>query len=115
MFRANRERPLQGSTFSSFNTFNFITGAILGTDVNTDLDDVYRGWLRFGLISPLEYDSCSQESCVPKVPQAFDVLKRLMKNLRKILKKTLYARGHASSRNAQTSGRYSLIYFTMIM
>ena len=50
-----------------------------------DLDDAYREWLRFGLVSPLEYDSCPQEPCVPKAPQAFDVFKRLMKDSWKIL------------------------------
>ena len=113
MLRTDWERLLQGSTFNSFNIFNLIAGAMLGADVNMDLDDAYREWLRFGLVSPLEYDSCPQEPCVPKAPQAFDVFKRLMKDSWKILEKTLYVRGHVFNRNAQMFDRYFLTYFIM--
>lgn len=113
MLRTDWERLYQGSTFNSFNLFNLIAGAMLGCDVDMDLDDAYREWLRYGLLSPLEYDSCPQTPCVPLAPEAFDVLKRLMTESWKIIEKTLYVRGHVFNRNAQMFDRYFLTYFIM--
>lgn len=113
MLRTDWERLYQGSVFNSFNIFNLIAGSMLGMDVNMDLDDAYREWLRFGLLSPLEYDSCPQKPDIPKSPEAFEILKRLMQESWEIIEKTLYVRGHVFNRNAQMFNRYFLTYFIM--
>ena len=113
MLRTDWERLLQGSTFNSFNIFNLIAGAMLSQDVNLDLDQAYEAWLDYGLLSPLQYDSCPQEPCVPKSPQALPVLKGLMQTSWKIMEKSLYVRGHVFNRNAQMFDRYYLTYFIM--
>ena len=113
MLRTDWERLHQGSTFNSFNIFNLIAGAMLGKDTQMDLDDAYQAWLNYGLLSPLEYDSCPQVPCKPLSPCALPVLKRLMRESWKILEKTLYVRGHVFNRNAQMFDRYFLTYFIM--
>lgn len=113
MLRTDWERLHQGSVFNSFNIFNLIAGAMLSKDVNMDLNDAYAAWLRYGLLSPLQYDSCPQVPCVPLSPRALPVLKRLMTDFWKIIEKTLYVRGHVFNRNAQMFDRYHLTYFIM--
>lgn len=113
MLRTDWERLHQGSVFNSFNIFNLIAGAMLGKDVNMDLDDAYKAWLNYGLLSPLQYDSCPQKPCVPLAPEALPVLKRLMQDSWKIIEKALYVRGHVFNRNAQMFDRHFLTYFIM--
>lgn len=113
MLRTDWERLLMGSTFNSFNLFNLIAGAMLSQDVNMNLDEAYQAWLKFGLLSPLEYDACPQQPCVPTSPQALPVLRELMQRSWKILEKSIYVRGHVFNRNAQMFDRYFLTYFIM--
>lgn len=113
MLRTDWERLLNGSTFNSFNILNLIAGAMLSKDCEIDLDEIYKSWLNYGLLSPLLYDTENQEPCVPTQEKAFDVLKQLMVDSWKILEKTIYVRGHNFNRNAQMFDRYFLTYFIM--
>ncbi len=113
MLRTDWERLLNGSTFNAFTMLNLIAGAMLSKDVDTDLDDVYRAWLDYGLLSPLEYDTWNQKPCTPTSPEAFEVLKRFMKDAWRIQERTIYVRGHVFNRNAQMFDRYFLTYFIM--
>ncbi len=113
MLRTDWERLLQGSTFNSFTLFNLVAGAMLSKDIDTDLDECYRAWLDYGLLSPLEYDTVPQVPCRPKNPKALEVLRRFMQDSWRIQERIIYVRGHVFNRNAQMFDRYFLTYFIM--
>ncbi len=113
MLRTDWERLLNGSTFNSFSMINLVAGAMLSKDVNMDLDEAYKAWLNYGLLSPLPYDTCPQQPCVPLAPNALEVMKEFMKRCWQIQERCIYVRGHVFNRNAQMFDRYFLTYFIM--
>lgn len=113
MLRTDWERLNQGSVFNSFNIFNLIAGAMLGKDIDMDLDKAYKAWLNYGLLSPLQYDSCPQVPDKPASPAALPQLKRLMQLSWKIMEKTIFVRGHVFNRNSEMFDRYALAYHIM--
>lgn len=114
MLRTDWERLLNGSSFNSFSMLNLIGGAILTKKIDACLDDVYKAWLEYGLVSPLEEDDTfPQEPSVPSSPEAKSVLKRFMRDAWRVQERAIYVRGHMFNRNAQMFDRYFLTYFMM--
>lgn len=114
MLRTDWERLLNGSAFNSFSMLNLIGCSLLSQEIEIPIRDIYKAWLRYGLVSPLEKDDTfPQEPSMPTSPGALDVLMRFMQDAWKVQERAIYVRGHMFNRNAQMFDRYFLTYFMM--
>lgn len=113
MLRTDWENMTQSSVFCSFNMLNLIAGAMLSRDVNVSLDEIYREWAAYGLVSPLLQDTFAQEPCVASAPDAAEQLRDIMQLGWRILEKAIHVRGHVFNRNCQIFDRYDLTYNIM--
>jgi hypothetical protein len=100
-FRTDWEIITEGSVFNSYNLLNLIGGAMLSKATETELDDVYKAWLDYGLLSPMRSGSFYQKPVRPTGKDAFERLKEFMKLGWRIHEKTGYVRGHVFQENVQ--------------
>lgn len=110
--RTDWENMSQSSVFCSFNMLNLIGGAMLSENTQTKLEDIYKAWLDYGLVSPLLQDSYAQ---VPYCPtkETISLYTSLMQLGWKIIEKAIHVRGHVFNRNCQCFDRYDLTYNIM--
>jgi hypothetical protein len=93
MLRTDWERLTEGSVFNSFNLVNVFGGAYLASDINIDLNIIYKKWLEYGLLSPLHSESEMKEPIPINSQKALENLRNFMQRSWYIMTKTLYVRG----------------------
>ncbi len=59
--RSDWENMEDHCAFNSPNLLNTIAGAMLASNVDTDLEDIYREWAAYGLLSPMKPASFDQK------------------------------------------------------
>ena len=91
--RTDWEVMSEGSVFNSLNLLNLFAGAMLARNHQEDLDKIYRAWLSYGLLNPLQAES-SQAAPVPVEPADMDRFRDMMKASWPIMEKTVFVRGH---------------------
>ena len=94
-FRTDWEGMFENSTFSSANKLNLYAAGLLANDLDADPDIAYRKWAKEGWIETLKTDSEDPKPHPYKDPEAaWPVMKDFMQRSWKILKKSIYVRGH---------------------
>jgi hypothetical protein len=91
-FRTDLEVINDQSVFNSFDTLNLMGGALLSTQIEQDLDHVYRAWLGFGIPDPLKSES-EQGSPAPVAAEHLGQFRDFMKASWAVMEGTLYVRG----------------------
>jgi hypothetical protein len=115
MLRVDWEIILESSIFHSFNMVNLFAGAMLGYNIYTPLDDIYKAWLADGLFTPLKHNSINQIPCIPSGKDAPQVFRELMKHSWDAYSRLAYVRGHVFSESGvQPIDRFSLVHKMMI-
>ena len=92
--RTDWENLTECGVFNSFNLLNLVAGAKLSNNLDVPLDEIYRSWVGYGLLSPLHSSSCIQQPVVPTAPDAYLKLRDFMKASWSVIEKTLFVRGH---------------------
>lgn len=100
MLRTDWENMLDYCSFNSPNILNAIAGAMLSQNVETDLDDIYREWAKFGMLSSLKPASYDQKPEPLPNPENYTYIRDFMKASWKVVEKTMYARGHLYQDNS---------------
>ena len=113
MLRTDWENMTQSSVFCSFNMLNLIAGAMLSENVKTSMDEIYKTWLAYGLVSPLIADSYEQTPYPITSEADQKLLQSIMQLSWKIFEKGIHVRGHVFNRNCQCFDRYDLTYNIM--
>ena len=81
-------------SFNSPNVLNVIAGAMLSQDIDTDIDEIYKEFARYGVLSPLKSASFIEEPTPLANPERdFVKLRDFMKACWKVMEKTVFARG----------------------
>lgn len=93
-FRTDWEGITDASSFNSFNKLNVFSGGMLSSNIETDLDEIYKKWVENGLLSPMQTGSCAQTPLVPSDKDAWKKLRDFMKASWSVIEKTIYIRGH---------------------
>jgi hypothetical protein len=91
-FRTDLEVINDQSVFNSFEVLNLMGGALLSTQIEQDLDNVYRAWLAFGIPDPLKSES-EQGSPVPVPAEHLGQFRDFMKASWSVMEGALYIRG----------------------
>ena len=100
ILRTDWENMLDHCSFNSPNILNVIAGAMLSQNVQTDPDEVYCEWAKFGIFSPLKPASYDQKPEPLASLENYTYLRDFMKASWKIIEKTMYARGHLFQDNS---------------
>jgi hypothetical protein len=79
--------------FNSPNMVNLIGGAMLAKDIDTDIDEIYKEWARFGMLSPLKAASHIQKPVPIANLENYTKLRDFMRASWKVMEKTVFARG----------------------
>ncbi|GHT71476.1 hypothetical protein FACS1894110_24600 [Spirochaetia bacterium] len=87
--------------FNSPNLLNMIAVAMLGKDLATDLDAIYKSWADNGILSPLIDGWQPQTPSVPSSPDAWKKLRDFMRYSWQVMHKTHYCRDHNYIENGQ--------------
>lgn len=93
-FRTDWECTTEGSSFNSMNLLNVYAGALLSQNINRDLDDVYRTWVKHGFSLAIYAGSCLQKPITPAKVDAYKNLRDFMKASWAVMEKTNYVRKH---------------------
>ena len=91
-FRIDWECTTDTDIFNSFNLVNLIAGGMLAENTQTNIDDVYRSWLEYGLLDPLLPTSVETPP-VPVVPADMGRIRDFMKASWEVMKRTMFVRG----------------------
>ena len=101
-FRTDWEGLQEASIYNSMNQLNLIGGAMLASNLDTNIDDIYKSWLDEGLKNPELAGSYEQPYRTPTAPDARERLQKFMQKSWEVMEKALYMRGgnlyHFSSR-----------------
>ena len=92
--RTDWEVITEASVANSFNLLNLFAAGALARNPEADLDEVYKAWCDYGLLSPLRSGSVPQTPVRPANPEAWKILKRFMQASWKVIEKSQYVRGH---------------------
>jgi len=92
-FRTDWENMDDHCVFNSPNILNLIAGAMLSRDINTDVDEIYREWTRFGMLSPLKSASFIQKPVPVTSESKYTRLRDFMRASWNIMQKTVFVRG----------------------
>ncbi|GEA16014.1 hypothetical protein E308F_22580 [Moorella sp. E308F] len=114
MFRTDWEVINEASNFNSFTLVNLIGGAILAKNIDEELDEIYRKWTNYGLLSPLKPTSTLQKPVVPSGVEAYKKLRDLLRLSWEIIEKGIYVRGHVFHECCQFPDRVDTA-FTMML
>jgi hypothetical protein len=98
--RTDWENMEDHCSFNSPNILNLIAGALFAGDVSTDIDDVYREWAAYGMLSPLKPASYDQKPEPLPNPEKYICIRDFMKASWQVIKKTMYVRGHLFQDNS---------------
>lgn len=93
-FRTDWEVMTEASSFNSFNLLNVFAGGLLSNQPEIRLDKIYRAWIDYGLLSPLQPESCMEQPVSPTSGAASQQLEAFMKASWSVMKKSIYVRGH---------------------
>ncbi|MCD1261394.1 hypothetical protein B5M42_021570 [Paenibacillus athensensis] len=112
-FRTDLEWIDETNNFNNFNTLNLIAAAMLSSDPDQDLDNVYRAWTEYGLYSGFTPSTETGAPVVPAAPDAMEKLKAFMKAGSSVMEKALYVKGHVFNYSSQYSQSISSIHNIM--
>ncbi|QJR20490.1 hypothetical protein HKM20_04045 [Pelagibacterium halotolerans] len=112
-FRTDIEWLDESNNMNSFNTLNLIGAAMLSSNPDRDLDEVYDAWLEWGLYSGFTASSETGEPVRPSAPDARERLQAFMRAGSKVMEKALYVRGHVFNYSSQFGQSLSAIYNVM--
>ena len=79
--------------FNSPNLLNVVAGAMLAQNPDAAIDDIYREWARYGLLSPLKTASAIEEPIPVTRPGAWEKLRDFMLASWRVMEKTVFVRG----------------------
>jgi hypothetical protein len=99
--RTDWEGITESSVLNSFQTLNIFGLGLLGRDPDRDLDEVYKAWCDFGILSPMKSASEHQLPVRPTAPDAWKRLKDFMIAGWKVIEKSQYVRGHVFNEDDQ--------------
>ncbi|MGP8245542.1 MAG: hypothetical protein ACLQVN_13610 [Bryobacteraceae bacterium] len=91
--RTDWEVMSEGSVFNSLNLLNLFAGAMLARNHQEAPEKIYRTWLSYGLLNPLQAES-SQSASVPVQTADMDRFRDMMRASWPVMEKTLFVRGH---------------------
>jgi hypothetical protein len=111
--RTDWENMADHCSFNSPDILNTIAGAMLAQDVETPVEDIYREWAKYGMLSPLKPASYDQQPEPLPNPENYIYIRDFMKASWKIIEETMYVRGHLFQDNSMFP--YSMERFTNIM
>jgi hypothetical protein len=100
LLRTDWENMTDHCSFNSPNILNVIAGAMLSQKVDTNIDDIYKEWAEFGMLSPLKPASHDQKPEPLKNPTNYTYIRDFMKASWKVIEKTMYVRGHLFQDNS---------------
>ena len=93
-FRTDWEGMTDTCSFNSFNLLNLFGGALLAQNPDLDLEQVYKAWVAYGLLSPMKFESNMEKPSIPASDTAFQHLEAFMKASWSVMEKTVFVRGH---------------------
>lgn len=92
-FRTDWENMDDHCVFNSPNMLNLIAGAMLSKDIDTDIEEIYKEWTRYGMLSPLKSASFIQKPVPVADEKNYTKLRDFMRASWKVMEKTVFARG----------------------
>lgn len=98
--RTDWENMVEHCSFNSPNLLNVIAGAMLSSNIDTEVDDIYREWAKYGLLSPLKPASFDQKPVPIANPENYTKLRDFMKASWKVMEKTPYVQDHLFQDNS---------------
>jgi hypothetical protein len=99
--RTDWEGITESSVLNSFEMLNVFAMGMLGRDPNMNLDEVYKAWCDYGILSPMKSASEPQIPVRPTAPDAWKRLKDFMIAGWKVIEKSQYVRGHLFNEDNQ--------------
>jgi hypothetical protein len=113
-FRTDWEVMYESSVANSLNMLNLYAGAMLSSDTDTKLDDIYRTWAENGISSPMQSGSYLGKLVKPTNPEAYKFLRAFMEASWLVMVKSSYVRGHVFMEDCQTPDTLKKAYDMMV-
>jgi hypothetical protein len=92
--RTDWENMTEACSFNSLNFVNVFAGGMLSSNLDTELDDIYRAWAEYGLFDPMKTASCDQPPVAVKNRDDYRKLRDFMRASWRIIEKSIFVRGH---------------------
>lgn len=113
ILRTDWEICNDASCFNSFSILNLIGAAMISDNPDINLDEVYKKWTNYGLLSALHTESEYARPVVPSNPDAWKQLMDFMRTCWTIITKSLYVYGNAFQLSSKI--QYSVQDFLYIL
>jgi hypothetical protein len=112
--RTDWENMSDHCVFNSPNMLNLIAGAMLSGNIDTDAEEIYREWGRFGLLSPLKPASYDQKPVPVTDPDGCKKLRDFMRASWEVIKKTVFVQDHLFQDNSMFPYSMERCFYIML-
>lgn len=92
--RTDWENMTEACAFNSLNFVNVFAGGMLSSNLDVDIDDIYRAWADYGLFNPMKPASYDQLPTPVASVTDYRKLRDFMRASWEVIEKSVFIRGH---------------------
>jgi len=92
--RTDWENMTEACAFNSLNILNVFAGGMIASNVDVDIDEIYKAWVNYGLFNPMKPASYDQSPVPVTQKENYAKLRDFMKASWAVIEKTIFIRGH---------------------